>query len=137
MQNENYWKFTHDIGHNFGCAHDCGQENKCNDTVNYDYGYRDSNGDFLSNMPYYLTTGKCDKNPNPLLVASFCFSNPNFLYKGNSIGSTTTDNARVINDRLAWVAYFFPSLVFKMMDNATIRMQQPLIRVPFRLHSAC
>jgi len=107
-----YYTFGHEIGHNFGCNHDRGAKNACNNT-NTNYGYRDPSGQFRSILAYECRTDQCDNNTAVSCPRVQRFSN-NYagtnLYNGNPIGNAQNDNARKINDVAQEVANYFPTV---------------------------
>lgn len=105
-----YYTFGHEIGHNFGCNHDRGQTGTCGQVHNYNYGYRDPNAAFRTILAYDCKTGQCDAMPKNRCSKVQRFSNPTYLHEGRAVGSATEDNARVINERRALVASFYPAM---------------------------
>lgn len=94
--------FPHELGHNFGLAHD--RLNGSQASSNYSYGYQDPQGGFRDIMAY----------PNG--CPGFCpriqyFSNPDITYLNRPLGvnhllSTAADNRRALNENAFSVANF-------------------------------
>jgi hypothetical protein len=108
-----YYTFGHEIGHNFGCNHDRGAKNACNNT-NTNYGYRDPSGQFRSILAYECRTDQCDNNTAVSCPRVQRFSN-NYagtnVYNGlGPIGTAQNDNARKTNDVAQTVANYFPTV---------------------------
>jgi len=101
-----YYSFGHEIGHNLGCNHDKGTSDACA-SGNINYGYRDPNADFRSILAYNCGSGQCDYNAGGGCPRVQRFSNPYEKYNGKSIGNTTTNNAKHINDVKAIVAAYY------------------------------
>ena len=102
-----YYTFGHEIGHNLGLYHDRGTEDACS-TGGYNYGYRDPNANFRTIMSYDCEAGECDNNAGGSCTRIAKFSNPNFLYNGLALGSSTEDNVRAMNDVRVEVAGYLP-----------------------------
>ncbi|MDB4673576.1 M12 family metallo-peptidase [Verrucomicrobiales bacterium] len=95
------WAFTHEIGHNLGCAHD--RENAGGGGYrNYSYGYRyegAGGNTFRTQMAY---------DPGVRLER---FSNPDLQFDGRPTGSGIADNARSIRESSVNVAAFRERIV--------------------------
>jgi Metallo-peptidase family M12 len=104
--------FAHELGHNFGCNHDRGTAQRCGETDTYNFGYRDPGGAFRSIMAYKESAGQCDNidASNENYHRAQRFSNPDIQYRGQPMGTATENNARVINERRATLASFFPAM---------------------------
>lgn len=103
--------FAHETGHNLGCNHDRGTENKCNPWFGkgrYNYGYRDPDAEFRSIMAYQCTSAGCGNDVRGSCGRVQRFSNTNFPFSGKAIGDAKNDNARQINDVAKKVAAFYP-----------------------------
>ena len=93
--------YTHEIGHNLGCAHDRAHAG-VSGRYSYSYGYQNPQGTFRTLMSYNCA-GDC------LRISHF--SNPDVLYGGQPTGIVHTaadsaDNARTINlTRIEMAAY--------------------------------
>jgi len=100
-----YYSFGHEIGHNLGCRHDLGTQGACSSS-NYNYGWRDPDGDFRTVMAYNCRTNACDN-----IAVSGCtrvnwWSNPDVTYMGKTTGASNANNARQINNVAATVAAY-------------------------------
>ena len=102
--------FGHEIGHNFGCNHDKGTTDTCNQPE-YNYGYRDPQARFRSVMAYGCKTGQCDNNAGGYCTRVQMFSSKDIQYNGMPIGASDIDNARRINEKRVEVAGYFPTRV--------------------------
>jgi peptidyl-Asp metalloendopeptidase len=85
-----YYSFGHELGHNFGCAHD--PDNAGAAAYNYSYGFRTSNNQYRTVMAYAPGTRKK------------YFSSPNVTYNGWVMGAALQDNGRSLNSTAATVA---------------------------------
>ncbi|KAA3607897.1 MAG: hypothetical protein DWQ01_12485 [Planctomycetota bacterium] len=72
-----YYTFGHELGHNFGCAHD--RANAGSAAYPYSYGYRTTNNAYRTIMAYY---------PGTRIKR---FSNPNITYGGYPLGIAYPD----------------------------------------------
>jgi hypothetical protein len=79
-------------------------------TTGYNFGYKDPKAAFRSIMAYDCAISQCDNMPKNGCPRVQRFSSPTILYNGQAIGSATEDNARMINERLATVAAFYPAM---------------------------
>jgi peptidyl-Asp metalloendopeptidase len=118
-----YYSFGHEIGHNLNANHDRGTLNACG-SPGYNYGYNNPKAAFRSIMAYDCKIGQCDNMPKNGCPRVQRFSSPNILYNGSAIGSATEDNARMINERLATVAAFYPAMNCK--SNADCNDRNPI-----------
>ncbi|CAB9525960.1 expressed unknown protein [Seminavis robusta] len=89
----------HEIGHNFGCSHDRGTADMCDDLKKSSYGYRDPHGQFRTIMSYPCQARQCDTFSGghksdyfdcPLIPY---FSNDRVQYFGSSLGGSYNDCA--------------------------------------------
>jgi hypothetical protein len=85
-----YYSFGHELGHNMGCAHD--PQNAGSAAYWYSYGFRTSNNQYRTIMAY---------SPGTRVKR---FSSPNITYNGYTMGTSSQDNARSLNDTSAIVA---------------------------------
>merc|ERR1712038_1078116 len=99
--------FGHEIGHNLGIRHDRGTHNACN-SGGINYGYRDPQARFKSIMAYECRVGQCDNMPTNGCMTLQRFSNNNFNYNGDPVGSANVDAATYINWSRKRVAGFLP-----------------------------
>ncbi|MBF0275462.1 MAG: hypothetical protein HQK84_09550 [Nitrospinae bacterium] len=83
--------FTHELGHNMGCAHDRANSTSSG-AYSYSYGYGIS-GTFGTIMSYL----------SPVINY---FSTPNITYQGNAIGTSTDDNVTTINNMKLTIASY-------------------------------
>ncbi|GIV08243.1 MAG: hypothetical protein KatS3mg019_0334 [Fimbriimonadales bacterium] len=106
--------FTHELGHNQGCAHNranagcscsiiCGE---CTNRYDYSYGYRFQGADgqrYITVMSYATNDGDCTGSDYSGAPQIPFFSNPNITYVGVAIGrpegdGCAADNARTIRN---------------------------------------
>ena len=85
-----YFSFGHELGHNFGCAHD--PPNAGGAAYNYSYGFRTSNNQYRTIMAYAPGTRKK------------YFSSPLVTFNGWTMGAALQDNARSLNNTADTVA---------------------------------
>ncbi len=85
-----YYSFGHELGHNMGSAHD--PANAGSAAYNYSYGFRTSNNRYRTIMAY---------SPGTRVKR---FSSPNITYSGYTMGTSTQDNARSLNNTAPTVA---------------------------------
>lgn len=98
--------FFVEIGHNLGGLHDKGAMNAC-ENPNYNYAYRDPQGDFRTILAYNCKTNQCDENeanscPRIMRFSTSDFANYN--YNGKPLGTAEIDNARQFNEVRAAIA---------------------------------
>ena len=78
---------SHEWGHNFGCFHDRGTENACEDKSKASYGYRDKDAAFATIMAY-----DCKRECDNLNMSGSCpriqYFSGNATYQGKSLGGT-------------------------------------------------
>ncbi|MDP6963161.1 MAG: M12 family metallo-peptidase [Planctomycetota bacterium] len=84
--------FAHELGHNMGSNHD--RNNASSGAYSYSFGYRTPNNGLKTVMAYYpgAVTGR--------------WSGPNVTYNGVTMGTSTEDNVRSINNTGTTVAAF-------------------------------
>jgi len=101
--------FGHEVGHNMGCWHDRGTDNRCNTNIygGYEYGWRDPDGGFGTIMSYGCSTGECDNNPSNGCETIQRFSSSTVQYNGKALGDSLSDCARQHNDVRVTVAGYF------------------------------
>ena len=85
-----YYSFGHELGHNFGCAHDPGNAGSA--AYNYSYGYRTPDSRYRTIMAY---------SPGTRIKY---FSNPSVTFNGYTMGASLQDNARSMNNTANTVA---------------------------------
>jgi len=94
-----------------GCNHDRGAKNACaSDLTNFNYGFRDPSANFRSILAYNCASGQCDGNAGGGCSRVQRFSNDEYLYNSQPIGSASEDNARKINEVAATVAGYYPCM---------------------------
>ncbi len=92
-----YYSFAHEIGHNFGALHDP-QTDPSTTPYAYGHGYRSPTNAWRTIMAY---------NCSPSCPRINYWSNPAKTYNGQAMGTTaTSNNTRVLNERVATVAAF-------------------------------
>lgn len=101
----------HELGHNMGCYHDRGTDNKCSD-VGFNFGYRNPTHSFRDVMAYDCISSYCKCNFN--CGTSGCtrapyISNIVSLYNTFPIGNDQNNCARTINENRQLIASFFQS----------------------------
>ena len=103
------YTFAHEIGHLYGTNHQtCGDHGVAGCAVyqtggyNYGYSWIKKNG-FLKKRDRYLTAMHSIRSNYDHILH---FSNPDVIYSGKVTGSSTRDNARVIEENDATVAGF-------------------------------
>ncbi len=92
------YTFTHELGHNYGAAHDVANAGRA--PYSYGYGYHQPQGNWGTVMAYPCRFGRgCP----PLLA----WSSPNLFQNGQPMGTVHTHhNQRVVDQRKAIVAGF-------------------------------
>ena len=95
------WAFTHEIGHNLGCAHDRDNAGGAG-YRNYSFGYRyeGASGRTRRTLMAYSPGLRLDQ-----------FSNPDLEFDGRPVGSSREDNARSIRETSKNVAAFRERIV--------------------------
>jgi Metallo-peptidase family M12 len=92
---------AHEIGHNFGCSHDRGTADMCDDIQKSSYGYRDPQGLFRTIMSYPCQARQCDvvhgadvrnKLDCPI-IPYFSNDRPNGRFFGASLGGQANNCA--------------------------------------------
>ncbi|MFT6800893.1 MAG: hypothetical protein ACJA2N_000058 [Salibacteraceae bacterium] len=87
-----YYSFAHEIGHLFGCQH--AWADVTNQTLDNDaphaHGYKDPNGGWRTLMSYTCSGSGCTRLPY--------WSNPTVYYNGQVMGSSSENNAQMIED---------------------------------------
>ena len=104
-----YYSFGHEIAHNMGCRHDKGTTNACSSN-DYQYGFRDPEGEFRTILAYACKTDQCDNiaATTPCTrIQRFSTSDQSILYNGKVLGTSTVDNARKLNENAAIVAGYY------------------------------
>ncbi len=79
-----YYSFGHELGHNFGSTHDRG--NGSGGSYSYSFGFRTANSQYRTIMAY--APGTRVKR----------FSSPTSMWNGFTLGTSTEDNARSMNN---------------------------------------
>lgn len=85
-----YYSFSHELGHNMGSNHD--PQNAGSGAYSYSFGYRTPNNQYRTVMAY---------SPGTRVKR---FSGPNVTYSGNTMGNSSQDNARSLNNTASIVA---------------------------------
>ncbi len=100
----------HEMGHNMGAAHH-EDDGGPSGAFSYPRGYNGSSDGIRTVMAYRCTIGFCD-------VVKY-FSSPDVTYLGLSVGSSTRDNARTINNTAGLVEGFrdLPTLALVSVNN--------------------
>jgi peptidyl-Asp metalloendopeptidase len=80
------YAYMRETGHNFDMQHDRVTTNTY-DGDGYNYGYRSPNAAFRSITAYNCVTGECDNMPKNCCIRVQRFSNTQFLYNGEPMGS--------------------------------------------------
>jgi hypothetical protein len=92
--NVSYHTMAHELGHNWGCYHN---RDNSSTQVDYAHGYQDPGGAFRSILSYNCPGGCTRVN---------WYSSPDVTYNGATIGTSTEDCARKIQERRVTVANF-------------------------------
>ena len=87
-----YYSFGHELGHNMGSNHD--PQNASSGAYSYSFGYRTSNSSYRTVMAY---------SPGSRIRR---FSGPNVSYNGYTMGNSSQDNHRSLNNTAPTVADF-------------------------------
>jgi hypothetical protein len=87
-----YYSFGHELGHNMGSNHD--PQNASSGAYSYSFGFRTSNNSYRTVMAY---------SPGSRIRR---FSGPNVSYNGNTMGNSSQDNHRSLNNTAPTVADF-------------------------------
>jgi hypothetical protein len=87
-----YYSFGHELGHNMGSSHD--PQNASSGAYSYSFGYRTSNNSYRTVMAY---------SPGTRIRR---FSGPNVSYNGYTMGNSSQDNHRSLNNTASTVADF-------------------------------
>ncbi|MDP7062180.1 MAG: zinc-dependent metalloprotease family protein [Planctomycetota bacterium] len=85
-----YYSFSHELGHNMGSNHD--PQNASSGAYSYSFGYRTSNNAYRTVMAY---------SPGTRVMR---FSGPSVTYGGYTMGNSSQDNARSLNNTAPIVA---------------------------------
>merc|ERR1711920_1158219 len=115
------YTLAHELGHNFGCEHDRGTMDRC-DNDDYAFGYRDPNSKFRDIMAYECVSGQCDGNKGDYCPEIQQFSNPNNKHQGKSVGNKKNDCARQISESLVAVASYFPDPNLECNRNSLVEV---------------
>ena len=94
------------VGHNFGCAHDRGTDDQCDD-VGYSFGWRDPEAKFRTIMAKNCRSDQCDNNPGGGCARIGRFSNPDQLYNGKPLGSDGNNCVGRINEKRFEVCEYY------------------------------
>lgn len=103
------YSFGHELVHNLGAYHDRATHNHC-DRSGYKYGYKDPDADFRTIMSYDCRANKCDNLPKNNCQRIQRFSNTVHSYNGKAAGDENNNVARLINERAAKAAAYFPAM---------------------------
>jgi hypothetical protein len=87
-----YYSFAHELGHNMGSNHD--PQNASSGAYSYSFGYRTSNSAYRTIMAY---------SPGSRIRR---WSGPNVSYNGYTMGNSSQDNVRSLNNTASTVADF-------------------------------
>lgn len=85
-----YYSFSHELGHNMGSNHD--PQNAGSGAYSYSFGFRTSNNQYRTVMAY---------SPGTRVKR---FSSPTTTYNGYTMGTSSQDNARSLNNTASIVA---------------------------------
>jgi len=85
-----YYSFGHELGHNMGSTHDPGSAGSA--AYSYSYGFRTSNSQYRTIMAY---------SPGTRVNR---WSSPNVVYAGFTMGNSSQDNVRSLNNTASTVA---------------------------------
>jgi len=91
-----------------GLNHDMGAMNQCG-SDNYNFAYREPNGDFRTVMAYNCKIGECDNNTATRCPRIQMFSTPLLTHEktGKNVGTEHANNVRVLNENKDIVADYF------------------------------
>mgnify|MGYP002639287985 CR=1 FL=1 len=93
---QNSQTLAHELGHNMGCSHD--PQNATVGAYLYSFGYRTPNNQYRTIMAYSPGT-EIDR-----------FSSPNLVYNGYTMGTSSQDNVRSLNNTAAIAAGWRPTV---------------------------
>ena len=95
------------VAHNFGCLHDRGSHNKCDDE-DYKFGWRDPAGSFRTVLAQNCRRGQCDKYEGKAVCPRVPrFSTPSLQYDGKALGDELNNNVRRLNEKRFEVCNFY------------------------------
>lgn len=95
---QNSQTLAHELGHNMGCAHDPQNSSAGSGAYSYSFGYRTPNNQYRTIMAY-SPGGEIDR-----------FSGPNVVFNGFTMGTSSQDNVRSLNNTASIVAGWRPTV---------------------------
>ncbi|MDP7062181.1 MAG: M12 family metallo-peptidase [Planctomycetota bacterium] len=93
---QNSQTLAHELGHNFGSNHD--PQNASSGAYSYSFGFRTSNNQYRTIMAYWPGT-EIDR-----------WSGPNVSYNGYTMGNSSQDNVRSLNNTASTAASWKPTV---------------------------
>jgi hypothetical protein len=93
---QNSQTLAHELGHNMGSSHD--PQNANTGAYSYSFGFRTANNQYRTIMAYSPGTG-IDR-----------FSSPNVVYNGFTMGTSSQDNVRSLNNTASFVSDWRPTV---------------------------